>query len=261
MGDIITLTTDFGTKDWFVGTIKGVILRIQPGATVLDITHEIPAGNLRAAAFALAASCRFFPRGTIHVAVVDPGVGSRRGAILVQTSDYFFLGPDNGILSWALKREKIQSVRRLENEKYFLLPVSQTFHGRDVFAPVAAHLSEGVPLKNFGPEQKEFIRLPWPEPKRLAGKLQGEIIYIDRFGNAITNLNSEWLADLDAAKVYILAAGHRLSGVKGFYQEAPAGRAVALVSSSGFLEIAVNGGSAAAKLRLRIGDKVFACAS
>src|SRR5208283_126339 len=163
--NLITLTTDFGTRDWFVGTMKGVILSRCPRAAIVDITHEIPAGDIRAGAFALAAGCRFFPKGTVHVAVVDPGVGSARHAIVVQTANYFFVGPDNGVLSFALAKEKIKTIRRLENKGIFLQPVSCTFHGRDIFAPVAARLCRGFPIHKLGPLQKDFVRLPWPEPR------------------------------------------------------------------------------------------------
>src|SRR5215468_7695472 len=148
---ILTLTTDFGTRDWFVGAMKGVILKVNPRAVLVDLAHEIEPGDIRRGAFALAASYRFFPRGTIHVVVVDPGVGSARRAVAVQTSDYLFVGPDNGVLSAALRREKILAAHWLQNKKYFLKPVSHTFHGRDVFAPVAAQLSRGVPIDRFGP--------------------------------------------------------------------------------------------------------------
>ena len=149
MSRIITLTTDFGTKDWFVGSMKGVILGIQPEVLVVDITHDVSSGDIRGGAFALAASYSFFARGTIHLAVVDPGVGSDRAAIAVQTADYLFIGPDNGVLSWALRQESIKSIRKLENEKLFLRSISHTFHGRDIFAPVAAHLSKGWPSRNW----------------------------------------------------------------------------------------------------------------
>jgi hypothetical protein len=167
---LITLTTDFGTRDWFVGTMKGVVLGIHPPATVVDLTHEIPPGDIRAGAFALMTACRFFPKGTVHVAVVDPGVGSRRRAIAVQTANSCFVGPDNGVLSWALMREKIKTIRLLENREFFLEPVSHTFHGRDIFAPVAAHLSRGVAVSRLGRELKDFVRLPWPcatEPTKV----------------------------------------------------------------------------------------------
>jgi hypothetical protein len=185
------LTTDFGTRDWFVGTMKAVILGIHPRTNVVDITHEIPPGDIRAGAFALLASCRYFPKGTVHAAVVDPGVGSQRRAIAVRTTNGFFVGPDNGVLSWALAREKIKTVRFLENRRYFLEPVSRTFHGRDIFALVAAHLSRGLSATRLGPELKDFVRLPWPPTTRQRGAVQGEIVHIDHFGNAITNIEEE----------------------------------------------------------------------
>src|ERR1017187_2919149 len=191
---VLTLTTDFGTSDWFVGTMKGVIASIAPAANVIDLTHDLPPDDIRGGAFALAASHRFFPKGSIHVAVVDPGVGSRRKAIAVQTAKSLFVGPDNGVLSWALAKEKIGAIHALENEAYFLQPVSQTFHGRDVFAPVADPLSRGVPIHKFGPALKGVVRVSWSELRMRRGGLEGEVVYIDRFGNAITNLEG-WLLE------------------------------------------------------------------
>jgi S-adenosyl-L-methionine hydrolase (adenosine-forming) len=292
---IITLTTDFSTQDWFVGTMKGVILGIAPRVTIVDLTHGIPAGDIRAGAFALAAGCRFFPKRTVHVAVVDPGVGGVRAAIAVQTADFLFVGPDNGVLSLALAREKIKSVRRLENTNYFLPPVSHTFHGRDIFAPVAAHLSRGALIHKLGPAQKDFIRLSWPQPRTQRDCIEGEVVFIDRFGNAITNIENTSLnagceaahpgidprqmghhvrspafrrpdthassnrlkAELQTGEVHV--GRKRLCPVKAFYQSVPAGQAVAVPGSSGFLEIAVNGGSAARRCGLKIGDRVSVC--
>jgi hypothetical protein len=253
---VITLTTDFGTADWFVGTMKGVIAGIAPGATVVDVTHGIPRGDLRAGAFALAASCRFFPKHTIHVAVVDPGVGSARAAIAVQTASALFVGPDNGVLSWALRGEKIKTIRRLENEQYFFHPVSRTFHGRDVFAPVAAHLSRGVNIRRLGPPADDFIRLPWPEPIRETHQVRGEVVHVDRFGNAITNLTADEVRGRSAAAPVVVVRGKSLCAVAAFYQAVRRGQPVAVVGSSGFLEIAVNGGNAAKRLALRVGTPV-----
>lgn len=253
---LITLTTDFGTQDWFVGAMKGIIAGIAPRATVVDLTHAIPAGDVRAGAFALAASYRYFPRRTIHVVVVDPGVGSRRAALAVETADYVFVAPDNGVLAWALAREKIKTVRRLENGKYFLRPVSQTFHGRDIFAPVAAHLSKGVPLARLGPALRDFQKLRWPEPKPSRQGMTGEVIYIDRFGNAITNLAAGLLAEFCRRGCRVAVHGKSIGGLRRFYQEVPSGEPVAVVGSAGFLEIAVNGGSAAERLKLKPGDPV-----
>jgi S-adenosylmethionine hydrolase len=256
MAGLITFTTDFGTRDWFVGTMKGVVLGISRKTTIVDLTHEVEAGDIRAGAFALAASYHFFPKGTVHVAVVDPGVGSKRQAIAVQTARYYFVGPDNGVLSWALARERIKAIRLIEKDTYFLRPVSQTFHGRDVFAPVAAHLSRGVPIHKFGPGCKNFMGLAWPAPWQTPHGVQGEIVYIDRFGNALTNLNSPVLASLGGAELRVFSAGKRLCPVVASYSAVPPGAFVAVLSSSGFLEIAINGGSAAGRLKLRVGQKV-----
>ena len=253
---VITLTTDFGTHDWFVGAMKGVIACIAPKATIIDLTHDLPPGDIRGGAFAFAASCPFFPKGTIYVVVVDPGVGSRRKAIAVQTATGVFVGPDNGVLSWALAKEKLTAIHALENEAYFLQPVSQTFHGRDVFAPVAAHLSRGVPIQKLGPALKDFVRLEWPEPRRQRGGLEGEVVYIDRFGNAISNLETGLLRGSAGASCEVYAKRHRFCPLKTFYQAVTPKALVALLGSSGFLEIAANGASAQNLLGIRIGDRV-----
>jgi S-adenosylmethionine hydrolase len=252
---IITLTTDFGARDWFVGTMKGVIAGLNPEATIIDLTHEIPPGDIRTGAFALRASCRFFPKGTVHVVVIDPGVGSARKGIAVKTSRYAFVAPDNGVLSWALGRERIEAAHALENQAYFLHPVSQTFHGRDIFAPVAAHLSLGVSIQKLGPAQ-EVQRLAWPEPQQTQTGLHGEILYFDHFGNAITNIESATLKRLGSETLEVHRGVKRLCPVAAFYQAVPPGRPVAVPGSTGFLEIAVNGGSAAEALKLKVGTLV-----
>jgi S-adenosyl-L-methionine hydrolase (adenosine-forming) len=256
MSRIITLTTDFGTKDWFVGSMKGVILSIQPEAAVTDITHDVSTGDIRGGAFALAASYPFFPRGTIHLAVVDPGVGSDRPAIVVQTADYLFIGPDNGVLSWALRQEQIKAIRKLENERFFLRSVSHTFHGRDIFAPVAAHLSKGVPMEKLGPAQPQLVTFPWPKPQRTRREVTGEVLYIDRFGNAITNIRSEFLDGFDRESCRVMLRRKAVARLKRYYEQVPPGQAACVSSSSGFLEIAVNGGSAAQRFKLKVGDPV-----
>jgi S-adenosyl-L-methionine hydrolase (adenosine-forming) len=254
--NVISLTTDFGTQDWFVGTMKGVILRVCPRARIVDITHETPAGDIRAGAFALAASCRFFPKGTVHLAVVDPGVGGARGAIAVRTADYFFAGPDNGVLSLALARERIKAIHRLENEDCFLSRVSRTFHGRDIFAPVAARLCGGLPIRKVGPRQKGFVGLRWPEPQMRRGEIEGEVVYIDRFGNLITNIRGEALRGLDSGRCRLIVRGTRVIPMGTHYEAVGNGRAVAVVGSSDVVEIAVNGGSAAREFGLGIGSRV-----
>ena len=236
--------------------MKGVIASIARRATVVDLTHQIPPGDVRAGAFALAASYRFFPKGTIHIAVVDPGVGSERKAIAVQTVDYFFVGPDNGVLSWALQREKIKSIRALENQSCFLKPVSRTFHGRDIFAPAAAHLSGGLTIEKLGPARKDFVRLEWPQTRQTRRAVQGEIVYVDRFGNLITNLDAAALIPNDRTVAHVFLRGKRLCPIAAFYQAVESGKPVGVLGSAGFLEIAVNGGNASKKLKLSVGSQV-----
>ncbi len=237
--------------------MKGVILGINPRARLVDLTHEIPPGDIRAGAFALRASSRFFPKGSVHVAVVDPGVGSSRKAIAVKTADYWFIGPDNGVLSWALAREKVLAVHELSNEAYFLRPVSRTFHGRDIFAPAAAHISRGVSVRKLGPVLDDFVRLPWPEPGRAGDELTGEVVYVDRFGNAITNLEIAHLEALGGPTGLIVARGSKLfCSAADSYSAVPAGSAVAVIGSSGLLEIAVFGGNASRELRLPVGASI-----
>ena len=254
--NIITLTTDFGTADWFVGSMKGVILGINSQAVVVDITHEVPCGNIHAAAFALLASYRCFPKDTIHVAVVDPGVGTSRAAIAVRTNDYIFIGPDNGILSLASAQEPVLEIRRLDHSQYFHKPVSHTFHGRDVFGPVAAHLTLGVPLKDMGVELGKYVQLPWPQASVRDGVVQGEVVYIDRFGNAITNIAAADLAKLARHAPSVFLRSEEVCAVKNYYQEVANGELLAVIGSSGFLEIAINGGHAACALGLRLGEPV-----
>lgn len=234
--------------------MKGVILRLAARVKLIDLTHEIAAGDIRAGAFALAASYSFFPRKTVHVAVVDPGVGTARHAIAVQTARYFFVGPDNGVLSTALARERVIAVHRLENPRYWLPEISATFHGRDVFAPVAAHLSLGIAIRNFGPQAKNYVRLDWPNPRVAAGRIQGEVVYVDRFGNAITNIREKTLDALREPGVFV--ARKRVCGLAPTYHSVRAGRALAVIGSSGFVEIAVNGASAAKMLKLKAGTCV-----
>lgn len=273
MASLITLTTDFGAADWFVGVMKGVIAGIAPEARVINLTHEVPPGNIRAGAFALTTSYRFFPKRTIHVAVVDPGVGSKRKPILVRTKNYVFIGPDNGLLSWALRHEKILTIRSLENPKYSLHPLSRTFHGRDLFAPVAAHVSLGLAIQKLGPELTDCFKLPWPEAQCVKDRLQGEVLYIDRFGNAITNISAEAVEELTtnqtsathhasrityyASNLTVWHCRKKICAVREFYQVVPHSQPVAVIGSTGFLEIAVNGGNAEKSLKLRVGDAVI----
>lgn len=253
---IITLTTDFGTRDCFVGAMKGVILGIKPDAIIVDLVHDVSGGDIRSGAFSLMGSYSLFTKGTVHVAVIDPGVGSSRHALAVQTANYFFVGPDNGVLSFALAREKIKSVHSLENEDYFLKPVSRTFHGRDIFAPVAAHLSSGVPIEKLGPVADGFIKIAWPQVRTSRGRIEGEVIYVDRFGNLITNIGAEDLRILGDKPCEVFAGNKRVCPIAPFYGAVAVGRPLGLVGSTGFLEIAINGASAAEKFRLGVGRNV-----
>ena len=252
---LITLLTDFGLTDWFVGTMKGVILGICPNARIIDFTHDVPPGDVRAAAFTLAGGYGFFPPGTIHLAVVDPGVGSSRSAIVVRTTKYFFLGPDNGVLSLALRCEKIVSIHRLENSRYFLHELSHTFHGRDVFAPVAAHLSNGVPPHRFGPACDDYDKFDWPEPRRVRNGWRGEVVYVDRFGNAITNLGNGLLAE-NGVKWRLRFKSGRNCPVRSHYQAVPAGSAVGVPGSTGLIELAINAGNSSRKFGMKVGTSV-----
>lgn len=250
----ITLTTDFGLTDWFVGTMKGVIASIAPEIRVIDITHGIEPGDIVGGAFALAAATKFFPEGTIHVAVVDPGVGSARLAVAAQCSGQIFVAPDNGLLSLVVP-EGAGDVRihRIENERLFLHPVSRTFHGRDVFAPVAAHLSRGLPLSEVGSPTSTIVRLALPGKRETTDGFLGEVVYVDRFGNAITSISET----SRACRVVELADGTRMP-VAGCYADVPVGAPVAIFGSSGRLEIAINGGDAARTLGLRRGTRIVA---
>ncbi len=253
---LITFTTDFGHLDWFVGVLKGAVLTRHSQARIVDLTHGIPPGDVPAGAFALLAAHAAFPRGTVHVAVVDPGVGSARAALALRTRDYYFVGPDNGVLSWALRGQRVLEVRRLTNRALWREPLSATFHGRDIFAPVAAHLSAGGRFRDLGEEAMDFIRLPWPTPSRGRGGWLGQVVYVDRFGNAITNLETASVLGAGGAVGWVVLPQRRRCRVGACYQAAGPGRLVAVPGSSGCLEIAVNGGSAAALHGLKVGSPI-----
>jgi S-adenosylmethionine hydrolase len=253
---VVTLTTELGLTDWFVGVIKGVLFGLNPRVQIVDISHAIAPGDIRSGAFALASSYASFPRRTIHVAVVDPGVGGPRRAIAVEAGKYIFIGPDNGVLSLAIGQEKIQSMHWLEESRYFRGAISNTFHGRDIFAPVAGHISRGVPLSRLGPTAQELLKLSWPEPRGDRNTIHGQVIYLDHFGNAITNIRWELIESWPAQQIQIMAGRRRISEVSKAYQEVDAGSPVVVINSSGLLEIAVNRGNAAKALGLKIGSTV-----
>lgn len=239
-----------------MGTMKGVMLAINPEAALVDITHEVAPGDIRAGAFALAASCGFFPKGTVHLAVIDPGVGSQRRAIAVQTNDYLFVGPNNGVLGWALAKTKVKAIHVLQNENYLLQNISQTFHGRDIFAPVAAYLSCGTPISKLGLRVKDLKRIPWPRPRRTRSRVDGEVVYLDQFGNAITNIDQDSITALGKNHVSVYFGGRRACVVGPYYRSVAKGTPIAVIGSTGFMEIAINGGSAARQHGIRVGDSV-----
>jgi hypothetical protein len=242
---LITLSTDFGLTDPYVGIMKGVILSVNPEARIVDLTHGIPSHDILAGALALRSAYGYFPPGTVHVVVVDPGVGSRRRPILVATENYRFLGPDNGVLSFVLQLEKGQ-IFHLTETRYFCKTVSQTFHGRDIFAPVAAHLSLGTAAEAFGEPVQDPVVVEWPEPRRLGErKILGRILRIDRFGNLITNVTQQDLTNLGTfSKLVIQIGGHQIARLCRSYAEAKPGEPFAIFGSAGLLEISVNQASA-----------------
>lgn len=250
---IITLTTDFGLSDWFVGTMKGVIASIAPDVRVIDITHGIRQGQVREGAFALAAAARYFPEGTIHVGVIDPGVGSSRHALAVECHHQIYIAPDNGLLSAVVPDGAPFRAYRLENDSLFLPTVSQTFHGRDVFAPVAAHLARGLPLTEVGPATDEWERLTLPGPVESFAGLCGEVVYIDQFGNALSSFPAELAANPGTVQ---LPDGTRTALVS-CYADVDEGDLLAVAGSTGFIEVAIRNGSAAVVHQLEVGDPLI----
>jgi S-adenosylmethionine hydrolase len=252
---IITLTTDFGAAAPYAAAMKGVILALNPAARLVDLTHQVPPQDVRHAAFFLASALPYFPDGTIHVVVVDPGVGTDRAILYVETGGQRLLAPDNGC--WTLLPKVPPRVIRLAEPRFWRQPVSATFHGRDVFAPVAGHLSLGTDPALLGPSAEGWVRLPVPDPHPIANGFTGEVIFIDDFGNIITNVRADGTQKPDR----LTLAGASLRQGAGFrwvrsYGEAEPGSLVALVSSTGLFEVAVSGGNAAARLGVRVGDAV-----
>ena len=257
---IVTLLTDFGTADYFAGALKGAVLASNPEARVVDITHEVPPYDVEAGAFILRAAFETFPEGTVHVAVVDPGVGSARRAVAVEGRGHTFVGPDNGLFGHVYERAGPSRVFQLTNRNFFRREVSPTFHGRDIFAPVAGALSRGVRAEELGPEVFDFARLPSAAvEKTAAGTLVGTVIHVDRFGNLITNITPEDLSDESVARGARLRIGGReVRRFRRFFAEGAegAGEPFAVWGSAGLLEVAVFRDSAARVLGAKRGDKV-----
>ncbi len=251
---IITLTTDFGQGSPYVAAMKGVILALNSTARIVDLSHEIPAQDVRHAAFFLSAAIPWFPPGAIHVVVVDPGVGSERALLYVETAGHRLLAPDNGC--WTLLARNLGQppiVRRLAEPRFWQQPVSATFHGRDILAPVSAHLSLGADASELGPLTQEWNHLDFPTPQREAGRLRGEVIFVDHFGNLITNIRGD-LAGVRDCTVWVDET--EVPQFVRTYGDARPGTLAALVSSAGLLEIAVNRGSAAERLGAVFGTPI-----
>ncbi len=254
---IITLLTDFGTKDHYVASMKGVILGINPGCTLIDITHEVHPQDIMEGTVLLANTFSYFPKGTIHLAVVDPGVGGKRRPVLLETKNYFFVGPDNGLFTLVAKRDRVKQVIGLTNKKYFLPDISSTFHGRDIFAPVAAHLSLGMRPGAFGEKLDHWRKLKFREPKVKRQKLSGEIIFIDRFGNLISNIEQARFRSFIKGQPFVIRVGDEvISDIKRGYWEGGKQETIALFGSGGHLEISVHKGNAQKVLKVKRGDAI-----
>ena len=261
---IITLTTDFGLADSYVGTMKGVVLSIAPTARMVDITHDISPQNIHQAAYLVQTFYSYFPAGTTHLVIVDPGVGSDRRAIVLCTPNAMFVAPDNGVLTYvwhdALERwpRGTCSVFALANPSFWLPQVSNTFHGRDIFAPVAAHLSAGAPLEEFGPQLTQIVEAELEQPATgRNGELVGRIIHLDHFGNCITNITPRYLeqAGFDE-RLSVKIIDQHIAGISHTFADVAVGELIALIGSNGRLELAVRNGSAAQTLGVGIGDIV-----
>ncbi len=251
---LITLTTDFGADSPYVAAMKASILSINPAATIVDVTHSIPPQDVRQGALVLQQFSPRFPAGTIHVAVIDPGVGSERAILYVEFSDQRYIAPDNGLLSGLARQSTPVRMHALQNSAYWLPEVSATFHGRDVMAPAAAHLSLAVEPEKLGPAQSELVRLPWQEVRIVPGKIEGAIESIDSFGNLVSNITAEMLvaAPRDES-VRILCDDHETFGIWQTYADQPPMTLVALIGSSGFLELSIVNDSAAMMLGVKPG--------
>ncbi len=251
---IITLTTDFGYKDPFVGIMKGVILGINPSVTIIDITHGISAQNILEAAVSIEMSFKSFYNGSIHLVVVDPGVGTGRRPILVRTEKYYFIGPDNGIFSRIYNLSERLEVTHITSEHYFLPERSSTFHGRDIFAPAAAWLSRGINISKFGDPINDYVSITIPTLVTVNKNIrEGEVIYIDRFGNAITNIRTQDITEQKSLKVMLKG---KIAPLKDHYSQAEDDGLYSLINSFGYLELFVCRGNASSHFDIKVGEKV-----
>lgn len=258
---IITLTTDFGLRDSYVAEMKAVILSICPDAYIVDISHEVKKFDIKMGAFLLLRAANFFPTGTIHLAVVDPGVGTERRPIIIETKKYFYVGPDNGLLIPSAERDGIRHIYVIRNPKYMLREVSRTFHGRDIFSPAAAHLAAGVPPWEFGPEIFDPVIPSFAKPVISNGSIEGEIIYVDDFGNLITNIGYDDLKSVGIIEGEYLTVRIRRKKMAlrlcRAYGEVQANTPLAIIGSCNLLEISVNQGNASTFFGANVGEKIL----
>ena len=253
----VALLTDFGTRDHYAGTLKGVILNICPDATLVDIAHDVPAHDVMAGAFELAACYRYFPHGTVFLVVVDPGVGSSRRGIAADTGDFKFVAPDNGVLSAVFRDSPPRKVVELTERKYALPTISRTFEGRDRFAPAAAHLAKGVALVSLGKSLSNYYRLDLPQPVFDDAEVTGEVVRVDRFGNLITNIDRRAFVQFAGNRpIAVEVGGREVPRIVATYAEAPVQELCALFGSTDHLEVAINGGDAAGMLGFGRGTAV-----
>lgn len=257
---VITLTTDFGIKDGNVGVMKGVIWRISPAAQIADLSHVVQPQNIREASLIVSRAVAYFPDGTIHVVVVDPGVGTARRPMAARIGTGFYVGPDNGTITSLLERAEREDwpleFVQLDKLKYWLPNVSFVFHGRDIFSPVAAHLANGVPLHELGTPFEDPVRLELPRPAKTESGWRGEVIHIDHFGNVSSNIRLETLGEafMHKEKLVVHVAGREINGLVNTFGERPEGEAIALLGSSGNLIVSIVNGNAARKLGVNVGD-------
>jgi len=256
MAKIITLCTDFGLSDGYVAAMKGVILSLAPEVVLVDISHEITRQSVREGAFVFDSAHRVFPPGTLHLVVIDPGVGGERRAIAVRTKHYIFVAPDNGVLTYALQEAKVLQAVSLTNRAYWRNNrISDTFHGRDLFAPASAHLINGVPLAELGPPISDLVHLDHTTPTQTEdGRIRGHVIHVDHFGNLVTDIPA---ALLPPRKTHVVLGSARIKGLCSSYASVARGEYLALIGSDGSLEIAVREGNAAQALEADVGDEVW----
>jgi len=250
---ILTLTTDFGLSDHYVGTMKGVILGICPQAQIVDISHDVSAFEIPEGAYLIAQAYRYFPKKTVHVVVVDPGVGTSRRPIVMEAAGQYFVAPDNGVLSMVYGEEK-HRIRLISNDRYFRQPVSGTFHGRDIFAPVAAHLAAGVTPARLGRIVEDYLRPSFQKPQRSGKRTwSGQILKIDRFGNIVTNFHTSEFPDLERRNFTLSIGPQQIAVLARHYEECGHGELFLIAGSSGYLEVSVNQGSAARRIGCEAG--------